>query len=390
LKLQPGSLRRHVIALIAMAILLPGLISRPSSSYASDGIKVGGMVEVVDTDGDVIRIRAGAGTEFDQVGESAEGQRLNVLAGPSRDKKGNRWFKVRGDGGTGWIVAGFLRGIDTASVPSERGSSQPNTDRKPSRSNLTGFARVANTDGDPLRVRSVPGADGKVLATLAPDTSVAVKAGPVTDESGVVWYQISSNSVTGWAMARYFVQAQAPSQPEPAKKTVVEQKPKVEAKRAVEQESATKASPIVKVTSEKAEKVAEVEVKPIASSRAVGQRIVDIGMQYVGYRYAWGGTTPKGFDCTGFLYYVYNKAGVRMPRDMGAQLGSGPRVSTKELQPGDLLFWSNTYKRGLSHAGIYIGNGKFVHAENESTGVVVSSMNTAYWASRFTAAVRPR
>jgi cell wall-associated NlpC family hydrolase len=90
------------------------------------------------------------------------------------------------------------------------------------------------------------------------------------------------------------------------------------------------------------------------------------------------------------VYYVLNKSGVKMSRKMGGQLASGPRISTKELQPGDLVFFSNTYKRGLSHAGIYIGGGKFVHAENERTGVKVSELWSAYWGSHFTAAVRPR
>lgn len=122
----------------------------------------------------------------------------------------------------------------------------------------------------------------------------------------------------------------------------------------------------------------------------MGPSIVSIAMRYVGYRYRFGGTTPAGFDCSGFVYYVVNKAGRNISRDMYAQLGSGTRVSSSNLQPGDLLFFSGTYKGGLSHAGIYIGNGKFVHAENESTGVTVSELWSAYWAAHYTAAVRVR
>ncbi|HUP27834.1 MAG TPA: C40 family peptidase, partial [Chloroflexia bacterium] len=132
--------------------------------------------------------------------------------------------------------------------------------------------------------------------------------------------------------------------------------------------------------------------EPSAESAAVarGNSIVNNAMRYVGYRYRFGGTSPSGFDCSGFVYYVANKSGVRVGRDMYSQLNSGPRVSRSNLRPGDLVFFSNTYKRGLSHAGIYIGNGKFVHAENESTGVTVSSLNTSYWAAHYSAASRPR
>jgi cell wall-associated NlpC family hydrolase len=121
-----------------------------------------------------------------------------------------------------------------------------------------------------------------------------------------------------------------------------------------------------------------------------GQAIVATAQRYVGYRYRFGGTSPAGFDCTGFVYYVLNKAGVPVGRNMYSQYNSGPRVSTANMQPGDLVFFSNTYKRGLSHAGIYIGNGKFINAANESTGVTVSNLWSSYWASHFTAAVRPR
>ncbi len=262
---------------------------------------------------------------------------------------------------------------------------------------LVGFARVANTDGDPIRVRSDAGRDAGVVTTLDADTVVAVKQGPVADKEGLYWYQVSANGITGWVMAQYLVQSEAPSKPTAEQKPVVQSKPVVEARPAVA-EKPIAAKPVAekpvasKPVAEKptTNKPASEEPKVAAGSSDKGASVVSIGMQYVGYPYVWGGTTPRGFDCTGFLYYVYNKAGVRLPRDMGSQINSGPRISRSDLQPGDLLFWSNTYKAGLSHAGIYIGNGKFVHAENPSTGVVVSSMNTAYWASRYSGATRPR
>jgi cell wall-associated NlpC family hydrolase len=73
---------------------------------------------------------------------------------------------------------------------------------------------------------------------------------------------------------------------------------------------------------------------------------------------------------------------------MAEQFASGRKVSGDELRPGDVLFWSNTYMAGLSHNGIYLGEGHFVHAADERTGVVVTPTATPYWAQRFTGAVR--
>jgi cell wall-associated NlpC family hydrolase len=117
--------------------------------------------------------------------------------------------------------------------------------------------------------------------------------------------------------------------------------------------------------------------------------VVSLALKYVGAYYVMGGVGPRGFDCSGFVYYILNHSGVRMSRDMYAQWTSGTHISSNNLQPGDLVFFSNTYKRGLSHVAIYIGNGRIVHAENESTGVTISDLWSSYYSSHYTGAVRP-
>ena len=362
--------------LLSTLVLLSSFFGSAQPTYAAEPITVGGKVVVANTDGDTIRMRDGAGTVNEQIGEAYEGQILSVLDGPERDAKGNRWFKVKGPNGTGWIVAGFLEG-QAGTAPATKPSTKATTETskqatKPATSatKLVGFGKVANTDGDPLRVRSAANRQGSVLTKLAPNTVVAVKKGPITDDEGIVWYQVSANGVTGWAMAQYLAQSQASLE--------VTSKPKAESK-STEATAAEAPAAVAKPAAIKA---------PVAASGSA-DTIVSTAMVYVGYRYRYGGTTPSGFDCSGFVYYVLNKSGVRMSRNMEAQLASGPRVSTKDLQPGDLVFFSNTYKRGLSHAGIYIGNGRFIHAENESTGVRVSDLWSAYWSAHYTAAVRP-
>lgn len=125
------------------------------------------------------------------------------------------------------------------------------------------------------------------------------------------------------------------------------------------------------------------------SAAARGNSVVSVALRYVGSRYRYGGTSPSGFDCSGFVYYVYNRAGYGLGRSMYSQYSSGRHVSSSQLQPGDIIFFKNTYKRGLSHAAIYVGNGRIVHAANERTGVTVSNLWSPYWSAHYAGAVRP-
>lgn len=112
-----------------------------------------------------------------------------------------------------------------------------------------------------------------------------------------------------------------------------------------------------------------------------------IAMRYRGVPYSFGGTSPYGFDCSGYTQYVFRQIGVSLPRMADEQYYSGRPVSRSNLQPGDLVFFE-TYEPGPSHVGIYIGNGEFVGA-NSSTGVAVASIyDPYYWGPRYLGARR--
>ncbi len=122
---------------------------------------------------------------------------------------------------------------------------------------------------------------------------------------------------------------------------------------------------------------------------ATGNAIVNFAMRYVGYPYVWATHGPSSFDCSGFTYWVVkNVVGKNIGTGLWTQASAGSAVSRGNLQPGDIVFFQNTYKAGLSHVGIYIGNDQFVHAENENTGVRVSSLSSTYYGSRWYGAVR--
>ena len=127
------------------------------------------------------------------------------------------------------------------------------------------------------------------------------------------------------------------------------------------------------------------------SSNGDGQSMVNFAMQYVGYPYVYAGEGPYAFDCSGFTkFVVLNTLGVDITHDLFQQYERGQEVARDQLQPGDLVFFANTFRPGLSHSGIYVGDEQFVHSQNESTGVVVSDLNSDYYGSRWYGAVRVR
>ncbi len=119
-------------------------------------------------------------------------------------------------------------------------------------------------------------------------------------------------------------------------------------------------------------------------SEALLQALLALGLDY-----RYGGNSPAtGFDCSGLVAHVYQQAwGIRLPRNTKAQSEAGVAVSLAELQPGDLVFY-DTLKRPYSHVGIYLGDGKFVHAPKSGAQVRVESVKSAYWVQRYNGARR--
>jgi cell wall-associated NlpC family hydrolase len=123
----------------------------------------------------------------------------------------------------------------------------------------------------------------------------------------------------------------------------------------------------------------------LQSSLAFGLRVVSFARRFVGVRYSYGGSSPRsGFDCSGFVRYVYAHFGVSLPHSSYAQFGDGRRVARGRLRPGDLVFFD-----GLGHVGLYVGNGRFIHAPHTGTRVRIESL-AGWYSSRFDGARRLR
>lgn len=124
-----------------------------------------------------------------------------------------------------------------------------------------------------------------------------------------------------------------------------------------------------------------------AASVSFESNLINQSKQYIGVPYKWGGSSPSGFDCSGFVGYVYNKAGVSLPRTAAGMFSSSSLDKVTAKQPGDLVFFRTMNKSSVTHVGMYVGDNQFIHASS-SKGVMISSLGTSYWKSAFAGAKR--
>ena len=140
----------------------------------------------------------------------------------------------------------------------------------------------------------------------------------------------------------------------------------------------------------KAQQEAKKAGKTYHISEADRKKLLEDAKYFKGGKYVWGGTTPQGFDCSGYVQYLYKKHNVNLPRTAWAQSKQGQSVDKNSLEKGDLLFFLTDKKRGIpvTHVGIYLGNGQFIHAASKKKGIIISPVHHGYYADKFVSAKR--
>lgn len=295
---------------------------------------------------------------------------LNVI------KTLNNWAYVSYENSNGWIRT-YNYNVETVETeqPEEPTETEPE-EEKPNTTVETN-APVENTDlsftrgyinESSVNVRKEPSTSSEVITTLLLNTGVSISA--QTDE----WYKVTYGDYTGYVY-----------------KPLISEKPIVTNRGDVDRTPTATTEPETPVTdNSKDETVKDTTVAPSLPDLSTGgDVIVSFAKQYLGYRYVLGGTTPSsGFDCSGFVYYVFNSNGYSISRSLYAQASTGTAVSKSELQPGDVVFFNNTSSGALGHVGIYIGDGMMVHAANSKRGVVTDTINSGYYNTYYYSARR--
>jgi cell wall-associated NlpC family hydrolase len=324
-------------------------VSTSTQSNATSKLTIGGQAKVTGTNGDGVRLRQQANPLSSTLTVLGETYLVTVLGGPFRDNQGNNYHRVEWAGYTGFVRTDFLAQASKTAVAGQGG-----------------FMRITNTDGDPIRFRTGPSKDAGLNGYVYEGQVFKLLAGPFKDAEGNNWYRVDRKGEVGYVLSTFTqrTNTQNPvNNPAPAPKTEGRLEP-------------APAKPAI-------------PVPPTSGPR--GQRLSDYALQFVGYRYVYAGKSPAagGFDCSGFVHWVYGQT-IEVFTGWTAADNSrfGIEVPLDALEPGDILVWANTYMPGPSHSGIYIGGGRFVHAANEGTGVTINGINEAYYAKRFYSARR--
>ena len=257
------------------------------------------------------------------------------------------------------------------------------------------------TTGSSLRLRAEPSTSASVVTTL--DKSVAVA---ILDDSVDGWYKIAYNGSTGYVSADYLNVDQD---------NVFTTYGRVNSDGVNVRSDASTDSSVLATIEEDAivtvnglvdgwydvtceygtEGYIRSDFLDLTESSSSNSDIAATAKQYLGTGYVYGGASPRGFDCSGFTMYVYSQHGYSLPHSATSQWqsGLGARVySSSELQPGDLVFFNDPSRnagKACSHAGIYTGDGQFIHSSSSrSGGVIVSSLTSGYYNTYFVGGIQ--
>ena len=316
---------RIIKKLLIATILASVLLSALSiGAMAAEPIAYGAAT--VDTTN--LNLRSGPGKTYSVITTLNLGDIIVIL-----ECTNSEWYYINFHGVTGYVSTEYLRDVLTAE----------------------NFSAIGRITGDLVNIRSKPTTDSDLLATYPEETVMTV----IGINSG--WYKVNHEGYTGYVRSDYM--------------TII---------------NGTRASSAPVSTGTVSISSPAVPLSPAPPANlTLGQQIVEYALSFLGSKYVYGGTSPSGFDCSGFVTYVYKNFGISVTRDANGQFrDNGVLISKSDLAPGDLVFFASGGGDYVTHVGIYIGNSEFVHSSSNSTGVIVSRLDSAYYVSVYHGAKR--
>lgn len=260
----------------------------------------------------------------------------------------NGWACIITEQAKGWIRLDGLKDkeVKPVEVPQEQPKEQPKEEAKPK--------TIKYVKSATINVRKEANKSSEIVANLSLNTSVEV----ISEQDG--WAKVKFNGKEG-----YIASSLLANKKQETSRSQTKPRTKNETKKTETKKQETKSVP--------------------ASGK--GSTVVETAKKYVGSKYVYGGSSPAGFDCSGFTSYVFKLHGVNLNRTAAGQYSNGVAVSKSQLQPGDLVMFGSSAK-GINHVGLYIGGGQMVHASTPKTGVRIDSINGSYYAKRYVGARR--
>ena len=348
---------RSLIAGLLVVVLLASMIFTVAATELKTGIGI--------VDASALRLRSGASTDSEVVSTAYNGDSVVII------REVGDWLLVNYNLDIGYMYKDYIQVKERENVK-------------------LGFARFDCTSN----VRKGP-ATNTGIVDQAPKNETCFIIGFNTG-----WYKVSYNGQIGYVRSDLLTLLEKPytnhgslgntyreDQQNAAPATTAAPAPAETAAPATTAAPAPAetAAPATTAAPAPAETAAPAQTAAPAAS-SLGQQIANFALQFQGYRYVYSEESPeRGFDCSGLTWYVAKHFGYNIGRTADQQLSAGTYVSRADLQPGDIVLFERTYvsSERATHAGIYIGNGKFIHAANTRMGVVISELSTDYYSSRF-------
>lgn len=276
----------------------------------------------------------------------------------------NDWVCVETTNGTGWIRCNMIVDAKTEPVVEKTPEEEPVQEEEEQPQETT--QNVLYVNAGTVNLRKEPSSSAEIVTTLTLNTEVTV----ISEDAG--WTRVKSGEYEGYIATTLLSNTK-------------QEEAVTSRSSGIREEAANTTETIATSEDNNVESTTTTNTTSSSTGSTSGSAVVEKAKQYLGSKYVYGGTSPSGFDCSGFTYYIYKQFGITLNRTAAAQYSNGVAVSRDNLQLGDLIMFG---KSGINHVGIYMGGGMIIHAANPSRGVTTDTINSGYYNTNYVGARR--